>query len=157
MRDKPVEVAKNNLKNGDARSSMISALIENLENNSARPDDYEDIIKRVTGVAYIAAVDTVNGVLLHFLYTMLLHPEVQKRAQEELDEVVGSGALPSFEDFGRLKYTRAVFQELLRWNAVAPSALPHVLNVDDVVNGYFIPKGTIVFGNTWSLLRSKSV
>ncbi|GJJ11050.1 hypothetical protein Clacol_005281 [Clathrus columnatus] len=88
---------------------------------------------------------------------MLLHHEVQKRAQEELDEVVGSGALPSFEDFGRLKYTRAIFQELLRWNAVTPTGLPHVLKVDDVVNGYFIPKGTIVFGNTWSLLRSKSV
>ncbi|GJJ11037.1 hypothetical protein Clacol_005268 [Clathrus columnatus] len=157
MLNKPVEVARTSLKNGDARASVVSALIENFENDLNRPDDYEDIIKQVTGIAYIAAVDTINGVLLHFLYTMVLHPEVQKRAQEELDEVVGSGALPSFEDCGRLKYIRAVFQELLRWNAVAPSALPHILKVDDVVNGYFIPKGTIVFGNTWSLLRSKSV
>ncbi|GJJ11052.1 hypothetical protein Clacol_005283 [Clathrus columnatus] len=151
MLNKPVEIAKASLKNGDARSSVVSALIENFENDLHRPSDYEDIIKQVTGVAYLTAIDTektadfwkTNGLLLHFVYTMLLHPEVQKRAQEELDEVVGSGALPSFEDFGSLKYTRAVFQELLRWNAVTPSGVPHILKVDDVVNG--------------SLLRSKSV
>ncbi|GJJ11057.1 hypothetical protein Clacol_005288 [Clathrus columnatus] len=157
MLNKPVEIAKASLKNGDARPSVISALIENFENDSDRPADYEDIIKHITGVVYIAAIDTTNGLLSHFIYTMLLHPEVQKRAQEELDEVVGSGASPSFEDFERLKYTRAVFQELLRWNAVLHIGVPHILNVDDIINGYFIPKGTIVFGNTWSLLRSQSV
>ncbi|GJJ11034.1 hypothetical protein Clacol_005265 [Clathrus columnatus] len=88
MRNKPLEIAKTSLKNGDARSSVVSALIENFENNPDRPDDYEEIIEQVTGVAYIAAIDTTNGVLLHFVYTMLLHPEVQRRVQEELDKVV---------------------------------------------------------------------
>ncbi|GJJ11035.1 hypothetical protein Clacol_005266 [Clathrus columnatus] len=172
MLNKPVEVAKNNMRNG--RPSMVSALIETFENDPNRPDDYEDLIKHVPGVAYIAAVDTVsaqnekpslslilytksNGILLQFFHMMLLHPEVQKRAQEELEEVVGPGALPSFKDFGKLKYVRAIFLELLRCNTVVPIAVPHVLNVDDVVNGYFIPKGTIVFGNSWTLLRSKSL
>ncbi|GJJ11039.1 hypothetical protein Clacol_005270 [Clathrus columnatus] len=150
-------VAKSRVENGDARPSAVSVLIEEFGNDINRPDDHEDIIKHVTGVEYMTAIDTSTGVLLNFIYAMLLHPEVQRRAQNELDEVVGSGTLPSFEDFGRLKYTRAVFQELLRWNAVTPSGLPHALKVDDVVNGYFIPKGTIVFGNTWSLLRIKSV
>ncbi|GJJ11056.1 hypothetical protein Clacol_005287 [Clathrus columnatus] len=156
MLNKPVEVAKNNMRNGDARPSVVSGLIETFENDSNRPDDYEDFIKHVPGVAYITAVDTSAGVLLHFFHMMLLHPEVQKQAQEELDEVVGPGALPSFKDLGKLKYIKAIFQELLRYNAVVPIAVPHVLNVNDVVNGYFIPKGTIVFGNSWTLLRSKS-
>ncbi|GJJ11068.1 hypothetical protein Clacol_005299 [Clathrus columnatus] len=103
MLNKPVEVAKTSLKNGDARSSVISSLIENFESDPDRPDDYEDIIKQVPGVTYITAIDTTNAILLHFFYTMLLHPDVQKRAQEELDKVVGSGALPSFEDFKRLR------------------------------------------------------
>ncbi|GJJ11033.1 hypothetical protein Clacol_005264 [Clathrus columnatus] len=157
MLNRPIEIARNSLKKGDAIPSTASVLIEQFENDPSRPDDYEDIIKHVTGVAYLAAVDTTNGLLVQFFYTILLHPEVQKRAQKELDEVVGPDALPSFNDLGRLKYMKAVFEELLRWNAVAPSGIPHVLNVDDVVNGYFIPKGTIVFGNTWTLLRSKSV
>ncbi|GJJ11066.1 hypothetical protein Clacol_005297 [Clathrus columnatus] len=157
MQTRPIEIAKNSLKKGNARPSTVSALIEQFENDLGRPNDYEDIIKHVTAVAYIAAIDTTNGLLLHFFYTILLHPGVQKRAQEELDDVVGPDALPSLEDLKRLKYARAVFEELLRWNAVVPSGLPHVLNVDDVVNGYFIPKGTVVFGNTWTLLRSKSV
>lgn len=80
---------------------------------------------------------------------MLLHPHVQKRAQEELDEVVGSGALPSFDNFAKLKYIRAIIYEVLRWNTTVPVALPHMLKADDVVNGYFIPKGTLVFGTSW--------
>ncbi|GJJ11062.1 hypothetical protein Clacol_005293 [Clathrus columnatus] len=173
MVNRPVKYAKDSLRKGNAQPSAISALIEQFENDPDRPEDYEDLVKYVPGSAYIAAIDTVrlnlssprnefkflktSGVLLQFFYTMLLNPEVQKRAQQELDEVVGSDALPSIEDSGRLKYINAILQELLRWNTVVPSGLPHVLMEDDVVGKYFIPKGTIVFGNTWSLLRNKSV
>lgn len=80
---------------------------------------------------------------------MLLHPHVQKRAQAELDEIVGPDGLPSFDDYEKLKYVRAVLHELLRWNTVLPAGIPHTLIADDVVNGYFIPKGTLVFGNSW--------
>ncbi|GJJ11053.1 hypothetical protein Clacol_005284 [Clathrus columnatus] len=143
-------------RNGNAKPSVASALIEQLENNPNRPTDYKDVIKHVTGVAYITAIDTSNGVLFHFFYTMLLYPEIQKRAQQELDQIIGPDTLPSFEDFERLKYIKAIIYELLRWNTVLASGIPHVLAVDDVIDGYFIPKGTIVFGNTWTLLRSKS-
>ncbi|GJJ10961.1 hypothetical protein Clacol_005190 [Clathrus columnatus] len=103
MLNKPVDIAKNNMRNGDARPSVVSGLIDTFENDSNRPDDYEDLIKHIPGVAYISAVDTSAGVLLQFFHIMLLHPEVQNRAQEELDEVVGPGTLPSFKDLGKLK------------------------------------------------------
>lgn len=80
---------------------------------------------------------------------MLLHPHVQKRAQEELDEVVGPDALPSFDHFARLRYIWAIVHEVIRWQTVTPIALPHLLVAEDVVDGYFIPKGTVVFGNAW--------
>lgn len=80
---------------------------------------------------------------------MLLHPHVQSRAQEELDEVLGPDSLPSFEDFERLRYVKAILHEVLRWNTTLPAGVPHVLATDDIVNGYFIPKGTLVFGNPW--------
>ncbi|GJJ11049.1 hypothetical protein Clacol_005280 [Clathrus columnatus] len=60
MLNKPVEIAKSNLINGDARPSAISALIEEFENDLDRPADYEDIIKQITGVAYISAIDTAH-------------------------------------------------------------------------------------------------
>jgi cytochrome P450 len=51
---------------------------------------------------------------------MTLYPDVQKRAQAEIDSVVGNSRLPSHEDRTNLPYVEALFKEVLRWNPVAP-------------------------------------
>ena len=51
---------------------------------------------------------------------MALYPEVQKKAQEELDNVIGNDRLPEFSDRDSLPYINAVVKELLRWNPVLP-------------------------------------
>lgn len=51
---------------------------------------------------------------------MILHPEVQAKAQAELDAVVGCGRLPEISDRPNLPYINAVILELLRWRPVAP-------------------------------------
>lgn len=51
---------------------------------------------------------------------LTLYPDVQRRAQEELDVVVGRERLPNFDDRPQLPYVEAVCQELRRWRPVAP-------------------------------------
>ena len=51
---------------------------------------------------------------------MLLYPDIQKKAQEELDSVIGRDRLPSFEDRPRLPFVDAVCKEILRWRPLAP-------------------------------------
>lgn len=51
---------------------------------------------------------------------MLLYPEVQRKAQAQLDDVVGRDRLPEFRDLDSLPYVRAIFKELLRWQPVLP-------------------------------------
>lgn len=55
-----------------------------------------------------------------FVLAMVLYPEVQKRAQEEMDSVLGHGHLPQFGDEDALPYLKAVLYELLRWSPPAP-------------------------------------
>jgi len=55
---------------------------------------------------------------------MLLSPDIQKKAQDELDSVIGRDRLPSFEDRSRLPYVDAVFKEVLRWHPVIPAGEP---------------------------------
>lgn len=87
---------------------------------------------------------------------MTIHPEVQKRAQEELDRVVGKDSLPSFSNQENLPYINAICLEVQRWHAVGPVGVPHRLTQDDIVGEYFVPKGTVVIGNTrFDLIRSK--
>lgn len=84
-----------------------------------------------------------------FFLAMALHPEVQKKAQEELDAVVGSSRLPNFSDRPSLPYLSAVVKELLRWHIVTPIGLPHRVVTDDEYMGYHIPKGALVIANIW--------
>ena len=90
-----------------------------------------------------------NAAMQAFFLAMALYPEVQKKAQEELDAVVGSGRLPDFSDRPSLPYISAIVKELLRWHIVTPMAVPHRVVADDEYKGYFIPAGSIVVGNTW--------
>ena len=80
---------------------------------------------------------------------MAMFPEVQKKAQKELDRVIGGDRLPEFKDQGSLPYVNALLKEMLRWHPVTPVALPHRTVADDVYRGFHIPAGTIVTANAW--------
>ena len=58
---------------------------------------------------------------MHSLFLVLvLFPQVQRRAQAELDAVIGRDRLPTFSDRPRLSYIEALCKELMRWIMVAP-------------------------------------
>jgi len=80
---------------------------------------------------------------------MTLYPEVQRKAQEEIDGVVGTDRLPSFQDRQNLPYVDAIVKEVLRWHPVAPMGIPHMTTEDDVYEGYLIPKGALLLPNIW--------
>lgn len=76
---------------------------------------------------------------------MAMYPDVQKKAQAELDLHIGSNRLPEFSDIDSLVYVQAVALEVARWLPVVPGGIAHRLMTDDEYKGYFIPKGTLVF------------
>ncbi|KAH9987417.1 cytochrome P450 [Russula vinacea] len=80
---------------------------------------------------------------------LVLFPQVQRRAQAELDAVIGRDRLPTFDDRPRLTYIEALCKELLRWQMVTPMGLPHSSSRDDVYKGFFIPKGRIAHSTFW--------
>jgi len=54
---------------------------------------------------------------------MALHPGVAKRARTEIDEVIGTDRLPTFEDRESLPYINALVKEVFRWYTVVPAGL----------------------------------
>ncbi|KAF9447106.1 cytochrome P450 [Macrolepiota fuliginosa MF-IS2] len=153
---KPFDEVKAHMEKGGARESIASELLADLP--PARDEKRkmkEEIAQNVPAVAYLGGSDTTVCALQSFFVAMRLHPEVQRRAQKELDELVSiTHSLPTFADRSRLHYINAIVEEVLRWQLVAPLGVPHVLTEDDEYNGYFIPKGTIVIGNSWSILHN---
>ena len=80
-------------------------------------------------------MSSVNFAIL----ALVLHPEVQRRAQAEIDSVVGRERLPDFED--PLPYIEAVCREISRWGVVVPLGVARTAYRDDVYRGWHIPKG----------------
>jgi len=64
-----------------------------------------------------------------FFLAMTLHPEVQRRCQDEIDSVTGKSRLPDIADRDALPYTNATMWELMRWQPVSPigTSLPITL------------------------------
>ena len=77
------------------------------------------------------------------------NPEVQRKARAEIDSIVGLDRLPTVSDRESLPYVHAVVKEINRWHSVTPLGAPRAGVEDDEYDGYFIPKGTMIFPNNW--------
>jgi len=102
---------------------------------------------------YIAGAESTGSAMSSLFLALVLYPQVQRRAQAELDVVIGRDRLPTFDDRPRLPYIEALCKELMRWQMVAPTGFPHSSNRDEVYKGYFIPKGSTVTANAWAILH----
>ena len=98
---------------------------------------------------------------------MVLNPDVQQKAFEEIRRVCGPDRLPSYEeDRENLPYFCATVMENFRWAPVLPlgiyprssyypiflialTGVPHKNVSDDVYGDYFIPSGSTLFANVW--------
>ena len=92
-----------------------------------------------------------------FFFAMITNPEAMKKAQEELDRVVGRRELPDFCHKDSLPYIDALVKEVLRWGSSLPFSSPGRAMQDDVYRGYFIPRGATVIQNVWAISRDPNL
>ncbi|KAI0767232.1 CyP450 monooxygenase [Fomes fomentarius] len=161
----PWMTTKEALAKGIAKPSMAAGLMENVSRTQGQEAaDAEEVHKNATAVAYAGGADTVDILPLctlstveSFFLAMASYPEVQKKAQAELEAVVGPQRLPEFSDRDSLPYVNALMKELLRWRSVVPVGVPHCSLEDDEYRGYFIPKGSVVIANIWAISNDPKV
>lgn len=112
----------------------------------------DDQAAYISGTLLEAGSDTTSSTLYAFVQAMLLFPEVQKKAQREIDSVMGLERMPTMDDDSSLQYIRACMKETLRWMPTTIlGAVPHAVTQDDMYNGYLIPKGAGVMNNAWAI------
>ncbi|KAG1732837.1 cytochrome P450, partial [Suillus lakei] len=167
--DRPYEFVKSEIKKGTARPSFVSTLLEppnslsfSSDNTKVAEDTATDDhdIRWTANSMYSASIDTTITTLSHFVLAMVQNPHILQHAQAELDVVLGSGVdgvagqasktkrLPTFEDRARLPYCDAVFTETL-----TETRVEHGLTQPDTYEEIHIPKGSLVFGNIWAIMR----
>ncbi|KIJ57218.1 hypothetical protein M422DRAFT_148860 [Sphaerobolus stellatus SS14] len=154
----PFDAALKKIASGKGTACIVQqALADRSEDDDP---GMEDDIREMAATMYVAGSDTTVAVIHALILQLILRPDIQKRAQLELDSVVGSPdspefRLPTWEDRPRTPYLQALIKEILRWNPASGTGVPHSVMEDDVYRGWRIPKGSIIFPNAWGLLRSE--
>ncbi|KAJ7493604.1 cytochrome P450 [Mycena latifolia] len=138
---------------GDQRASFCATLLEQGDRHEL--DGKESAWLAAT--LYAGGAETTSATLAWFLFAMLAFPDAQRRAQDELDAVIGRERMPTLADYDSLPYVRALVRETMRWIPSGPLGVPHRLIEDDYYEGHLIPKGSIVIANVWALNRDPEV
>ncbi|KAJ7682542.1 cytochrome P450 monooxygenase [Mycena polygramma] len=150
-REAPFNRVQAEMDAGTAPSSFVANVL-----NSLGSDADTEMIKTCAGTVYFGGI-ALSVCLQAFVLAMVAYPDVQKKAQTELDDVVGKDRLPDFGDQSSLPYCNAIVKELLRWNPPAPLASPHLSVKGDIFEGYEIPAGSIIISNLWKILNDPTM
>ncbi|KAK7453206.1 hypothetical protein VKT23_011886 [Stygiomarasmius scandens] len=161
----PFEFAKKEMTAGKSRPSFTTQMLTEGEES-------EELVKSAAFSLYTGGSDTVSfhtslytdyksqnrfwqavAALSIFFLLMILNPDVQTKAQAEIDTVTQGQYLPTWSDRAKLPYIEAVMLECLRWGPIAPLAFPHRCMSQDEFEGYRIPEGTLCIPNVWATLH----
>nr|BAN19901.1 cytochrome P450 [Echinochloa phyllopogon] len=139
----------------DEKKSMIGVM---LSLQKTEPDVYNDTFINAL-VANLLGVGTeTSSTTMEWTMTLLLnHPEVLKKAQEEIDSNVGRGRLLDKNDLPHLPYLHCIINETLRLYPAAPMLLPHEASTDCKIHGYDVPAGSMVLVNAYAIHRDPAI
>ncbi|KAG9091822.1 hypothetical protein FS749_016224 [Ceratobasidium sp. UAMH 11750] len=145
----PYNWAKSEMGKHAHEPSIVESMLSQVEQLGIDPEEADSYVKEAAFALVGGATDSTVGAAMIFFVAMILIPEVQAKAQEEIDLVTGVERLPEMKDRSQLPYIGRLIQEVLRWRSVVPIGMPHASYQDDIYKGYRIPKGAIVFGNIY--------
>ncbi|KAK7052035.1 putative cytochrome P450 [Favolaschia claudopus] len=97
--------------------------------------------------------DTTASYLQSLILALVAYPDAQRKAQEEIDRVIGSHRMPTLNDLEEMPYIRAMILENHRWRPVAPMFMPHRALNDEEYKGFVIPQGCTIFVNIWGIFH----
>ncbi|KAF9646067.1 cytochrome P450 [Thelephora ganbajun] len=144
----PLNYVKESLKANGSNVSIAASCFDRVAELADQGFD-ESVVRAVTATMYI--------VLRTFFLVAALHPHVVRKAQEELDRVVGGERLPQLSGQEDLPYISALIKELLRWCCPAPFGVPKRVTEDNIYKGYFIPAGATIIENIWAICYDGTV
>ncbi|CAD6235914.1 unnamed protein product [Miscanthus lutarioriparius] len=139
----------------DEKMGMIGVM---LSLQKTEPDVYTDtFINALVPNLLGAGTETTSTTMEWAMSLLLNHPDVLKKAQEEIDSNVGGGRLVDKNDLPRLPYLHCIISETLRLYPAAPMLLPHEASTDCKIHGYDVPAGSMILVNAYAIHRDPAI
>ncbi|KAL8377650.1 hypothetical protein RB595_008373 [Gaeumannomyces hyphopodioides] len=170
----PFEAALSDAKRKVMKKCFVRERLDMYHENeeSGLPNTFTmDDIKGAAATVLIAGSETTATTVRLFIMYLMQNPRVRRRAQDEIDRVLGERRpgtaedegreqpqrLPTWDDLPRLQYLKLVLQEVYRSSPLSPLGIPHASLEDDEYRGMFIPRGTVVYQNVWAMNHDRTV
>ena len=138
---------------GGSRGGLMDKVLDSAESekrmDGLKYSDHE--LWFLGGTVTEGGSDTTASVLTAFVQAMAANPDVQRKAQAEIDSVMGAERSPNWSDYASLPYVAQCVKETMRWRPILPLGFPHALSEDEWIDGMFLPKGTTIIVNTWGM------
>ncbi|XP_046502602.1 LOW QUALITY PROTEIN: cytochrome P450 2D14-like [Equus quagga] len=138
---------------------LTDAFLDEVQKAKGNPESSfnDDNLRLVVADLFSAGMVTTSTTLAWALLLMILHPDVQRRVQQEIDEVIGQTRRPEMGDQAHMPFTMAVVHEVQRFADIVPLGVPHMTSRDVEVQGFLIPKGTMLIPNLSSVLKDETI
>ncbi|XP_076048591.1 cytochrome P450 2L1-like isoform X6 [Oratosquilla oratoria] len=94
-----------------------------------------------------AGSETTSSTFRWMIALMAVNPDVQTKVQAEIDAAVPRDRVPNLNDRKNLQYLEAMLNEVHRHASFIPLCIPHMVFEDTYLEGYVLPKGSIVMAN----------
>lgn len=127
--------------NPNASDDLLTMLLDIRDEDTGEGMTDQQVRDEVFTV-FLAGHETTATVMAWVWYLLEKYPEVERKLYAELDTVL-AGKLPSMATLPRLKYTKMIIEETMRY--YPPSwMIPRSTEIDDVIDGLPVKKGTTV-------------
>ncbi|NXN66574.1 CP2J2 protein, partial [Himantopus himantopus] len=139
----------------ESRDFIDSYLQEIAKDNGSGSFREENLVACALDLLF-AGTETTSTTIRWGLLYMATYPEIQARVQAEIDAVIGQARQPALEDRNNMPYTNAVIHEVQRIGNIIPFNVPRLTVKDTVLEGFHIPKGTVLLTNLSSVMFDKN-
>ncbi|CAG7731123.1 unnamed protein product [Allacma fusca] len=114
-------------------------------------DDGVRSLLAVIGDLFFAGAETSSATLAWSVLYLAINPDIQKKLQDQIDEVVGKSRQVTLADRSNLPYAEATLQEIFRKSSLVVTGVMHTAGKDTTFAGYDIPKGTWMMANIYAI------
>ncbi|XP_054166175.1 cytochrome P450 2D9-like [Oppia nitens] len=137
----------------NAPKDYIDAFIsESRKHNNSNKSSFN--YNNLLGVSFDLYGGLVLSVLSAIEWSIVLlatYPDVQQRIYGEIVSIIGTTDRPVYSQRKHMPYVQAFMYEVLRFRSVTPLNLTRISTADSIIGGHFIPKGTHILANFWSI------
>ncbi|KAI3877782.1 hypothetical protein MKX03_019222 [Papaver bracteatum] len=142
--------------NPELEHDFIDVCLDMMEHSSLPGNDPILVIKSLCLDVILGGSDTIRATLTWAVSLLLNHPQVLKKAKEELVTQVGKNRQVEDSDIPNLSYLHAIIKETMRLYPAGPLTARRTMD-DCEVGGYHVPAGTQLLVNVWKIHRDVNV